>query len=86
MSLRHGVFRERMLAVVHVDVRSANADVHNFHQHLPVPDFRHGNFPENDLARLCHNLLKHTLSSNYFSNFRICTSESFGSLLYADVT
>ena len=63
MSLRHGVFRERMLAVVHVDVRAANADVHNFHQHLPVPDFRHGNFPENDLARLCHNLLKHTLSS-----------------------
>ena len=63
MPLRHGVFRERMLAVVHVDVRAANADVHNFHQHLPVPDFRHGNFPENDLARLCHNLLKHTLSS-----------------------
>ena len=62
MALCNGVFRKGMLAVVHMDVGSADPDADDLHQYLPWAGLRDGNFLKFNYARGGHNLLKHRRS------------------------
>ena len=57
MSLCYGVFCKGMLAMIYVNIRTADADTHDFHQHLILCDLRNGNLSEYDLAGFCHYFL-----------------------------
>lgn len=62
MTLGDGIFGERVLAVVDVDIGTADADLLDFDQHLIGGDLRDGDFAELDLSGCCHDLLQHTIA------------------------
>ena len=62
--LRDGIARERVLAVPDVDIRPADADLHDPHKNLAGLRRRRFDFPELNLPGRRHNLLQHTASSS----------------------
>ena len=59
MPLGDGVFGERVLPVIHMDIRAAHANLLDFHQHLAGLGLRGGHFPKCNHTRRCHHLLQH---------------------------
>ena len=59
MSLRNRILGKGMLSVVDVDIRTANADFHNFNQDLALTGLRRFHLTKFDFPRFCHHLLQH---------------------------
>ena len=59
MSLCHRIFGKRMLAVVYMDVRSTDTNVHDLNKNLVIFYLRNRYLSENNLSWICHYLLNH---------------------------
>ena len=75
VALGDRIFCERMLAVIHMDIRPAHADLHDLYQYLARVGCGYGRLPELDVPRRRHHLLQHFLHSE--SSSPVCTRSAF---------
>ena len=59
VSLCYRIFGKRMLAVIYMDVRSTDTNVHDLNQNLVIFYLRNRYLSENNLSWICHYLLNH---------------------------
>ena len=59
MALCHRIGCKRVRSVIHMDIGSADADIHDLHKHLALFRFRHRDLPEFDLTGGRHHFLQH---------------------------
>ena len=61
MSLCHRILGKRMLAVIYMNIGTADTNVHDLNENLVISHLRNRNLSENNLSWICHYLLDHNV-------------------------